>query len=140
MQYTPKKTKHKKQHKGKKFNTISPLNTIEIIKSGCVALKSVDTGRIKATQLIACKQTINKIIKKLGRLKVNIIADTPITKKPLEIRMGKGKGNIAYWVCRIRAGQILFELDGMTLEMAKQATFLARQKIPFATEFIQMNS
>ena len=136
MQYTPKKTKHKKQHKGKKFNTISPLNTIEIIKSGCVALKSVDTGRIKATQLIACKQTINKIIKKLGRLKVNIIADTPITKKPLEIRMGKGKGAVDHWVSKIKSGIILFEIETSSTLLGIKALKIAQSKLPLKTKII----
>jgi large subunit ribosomal protein L16 len=136
MQYTPKKTKHKKQHKGKKFNAISPLNTIEIIKSGCVALKSVDTGRIKATQLIACKQTINKIIKKLGRLKVNVIADTPITKKPLEIRMGKGKGAVDHWVSKIKFGIILFEIETSSTLLGIKALKIAQSKLPLKTKII----
>ena len=136
MQYTPKKTKYKKQHKGKKFNIISPLNTFEIIKNGNVALKSVDTGRIKATQLIACKQTINKIIKKLGQLKINIIADTPITKKPLEIRMGKGKGAVDHWVAKVKSGIILFEIETSVKLLAIKALKTAQLKLPLKTKII----
>ena len=99
-------------------------------------LKSMRSCRVSAKQLESSRKSMLKRMKKLGKLVLRIFPDVPITKKPAEVRMGKGKGHIAYWVCRIQAGQILFELDGMTLEMAKQATFLARQKIPFATEFI----
>lgn len=136
MQYIPKKTKYKKQQKGKKFNVISSLNTLETIKNGSIALKSIDTGRIKATQLISCKQTINKIIKKIGKLKVNIIADTPITKKPLEIRMGKGKGAVDHWIAKIKSGIILFEIETSAKLLAIKALKTAQLKLPLRTKII----
>jgi large subunit ribosomal protein L16 len=94
MLFIPIKTKFKKQQKGKKLNKISKINCLENFNFGKLTLRSMDTGHINSKQINAFKQTINKIIKKKGKLKINIFPNTPISKKPLEVRMGKGKGNV----------------------------------------------
>jgi len=129
----PKRTKFRKMQKGKVKGLATRGHNIAF---GSFAIKAMEPGWITARQLEAARVAVTRAMKREGQVWIRIFPDKPITRKPAEVRMGKGKGNTAYWVCRIRAGQILFELDGMTLEMAKQATFLASQKIPFATEFI----
>jgi large subunit ribosomal protein L16 len=94
MLFTPKKTKFKKKQKGKMLNTINKLNSLNKLNFGRLALKSVATGRLSSNQISSFRQTINKVIKKRGKLKINIFPDTQISKKPLEVRMGKGKGNV----------------------------------------------
>jgi large subunit ribosomal protein L16 len=94
MLFTPKKSKFRKKQKGKKLNTVNRLNSLSKLNFGRLALKSVETGRLDSKQIIAMRQTINKVIKKNGKLKINIFPDTPFSKKPLEVRMGKGKGNV----------------------------------------------
>jgi large subunit ribosomal protein L16 len=94
MLFIPKKSKFKKKQKGKKLNIINKINTINQLKYGNMGLIALESGHINSKQLMALKQTINKIIKKKGKLKINIFPNTPISKKPVEVRMGKGKGNI----------------------------------------------
>ena len=129
----PKRTKFRKYQKGRSDGKVSNQTTLSFGKFG---LKSQESGRLTARVIEAARRAMTRKLRRQGQIWIRVFPSLPVTEKPAEVRMGKGKGNIAYWVCRIQAGQILFELDGMTLEMAKQATFLARQKIPFATEFI----
>jgi len=129
----PKRTKFRKYQKGRNHGKVSNQMMLSFGKFG---LKSQESGRLTARVLEAARRAMTRKLKRHGQIWIRVFPSLPVTEKPAEVRMGKGKGNTAYWVCRIRAGQILFELDGMTLEMAKQATFLASQKIPFATEFI----
>jgi large subunit ribosomal protein L16 len=94
MLFIPKKTKFKKRQKGKKLNTICGVYSLKKLNFGRLALKAIDTGHLNSKQINAFRQTVNKIIKKKGKLKINIFPNTPMSKKPLEVRMGKGKGNI----------------------------------------------
>ena len=106
---------------------------------GQFGLKSLESGRIKAQVLEAARRTMNRKLRRHGKIWIRLFPSIPVTEKPAEVRMGKGKGNIAFWVSPVSAGQIIFELDGMTLELAKQATCLAARKIPFRTEFVQIS-
>ena len=94
MLFVPKKSKFKKRQKGKRLNTINKIFTLNKLKYGKLGLKSIDSGHMTSKQITALRQTINKIIKKRGKLKINIFPNTQISKKPLEVRMGKGKGNV----------------------------------------------
>jgi large subunit ribosomal protein L16 len=136
MLFTPKKTKYRKQQKGKKFNMISKIETFENLKHGIIGLKSIDSGRIAANHIIACKQCMTKIIKKTGQVKINIIADTPISKKPIEIRMGKGKGAVDHWVSKIQSGTTLFEIETSSKILAIKALKAAQLKLPLNTKII----
>ena len=94
MLFIPKKTKFKKKQKGKRLNTITNITSLFKFNFGNIGLKAIECGHLTSKQINAIKQTINKIIKKKGKLKINIFPNTPISKKPLEVRMGKGKGNV----------------------------------------------
>ena len=94
MLFTPKKTKFKKRQKGKRLNTITNVRSLFKLNFGNIALKSIESGHLTSKQINTIKQTVTKIIKKKGKLRINIFPNTPISKKPLEVRMGKGKGNV----------------------------------------------
>lgn len=94
MLFVPNDSKFKKRQKGKKLNTIAGINSLNALKFGNIGLKAVETGHLNSKQIISIRQTINKIIKKKGKLIINIFPNTQISKKPLEVRMGKGKGNV----------------------------------------------
>jgi large subunit ribosomal protein L16 len=136
MLFIPKKTKFRKQQKGKNFNIINKVETLESLKQGIVGLKAIDSGRIKANHLVACRQCMNKIIKKTGQITINVMADTPITKKPIEIRMGKGKGAVDHWVSKINSGTILFEIETSSKILAIKALKAAQIKLPINTKII----
>ena len=107
--FKPKKTKYKKYQKGRlKSNSCSLLH----LTFGCYGLKSLESGRITSWQIESLRQNINRKIKKSGKIWINIFPDIPITSKPSEIRMGKGKGNVDYWIAKVSPGQILFEVIG----------------------------
>lgn len=134
--FIPKKTKYKKQQKGRSFKKIKTNKITPINKTGKIILKAISAGRISSKHLIACKQTINKIIKKYGQLNVIAFADTPISKKPLEIRMGKGKGGVDLWVCRAKPGTILFEINITYKLLGIKAMQLIQKKLPIKTKII----
>lgn len=136
MLFIPKKSKFKKRQKGKKLNTINKVCTINKLSFGRLGLKSLSSGHMTSKQLSSLRQTINKVIKKKGKLKINIFPNTPITKKPLEVRMGKGKGNIDRWVFKVRSGTILCEIETTSLLVGVQALKLAQFKIPIRTKII----
>ena len=135
--FIPKKTKYKKQQKGRNFKkvklTYKQLSTYTPTK---ILLRATSSGRVSSKNLIACKQTITKKIKKYGQLNVLAIADTPISKKPTEIRMGKGKGNVSSWVCRIKPGTVLFEISSSKKFLAKYALKLIQNKLPISTKIV----
>lgn len=134
--FIPKKTKYKKQQKGKNFKKIK-INSLTIInKSGKLFLKALEPGRLASTHLISCKQTINKVIKKQGLLNVLVFADTPISKKPTEIRMGKGKGAVNSWVARVKPGTVLFEITTAHKLLGLKALKLVQNKLPINTKII----
>lgn len=136
MLFTPKKTKFRKQQKGRKFNIINKIETLEALNHGTVGLKILDSGRITANHLVACRQCMNKIMKKSGQVKINIIADTPISKKPIEIRMGKGKGAVDHWIAKVSSGTMIFEIETASKILAIKALKAAQLKLPLNTKII----
>lgn len=136
MLFTPKKTKFRKQHKGRKFNIINKIETLETLSYGTVGLKVLETGRIKANHLAACRHCMNKIMKKAGQVNIKVIADTPISKKPIEIRMGKGKGAVDHWIAKVSSGTTIFEIETTTKLLAIKALKAAQLKLPLNTKII----
>jgi large subunit ribosomal protein L16 len=129
----PKKTKYRKVQKGRIKGLAYKGATIAF---GSFALKSLEPGRITSNQIEAARIAITRYIKREGKLWIRVFPDKPITKKPAEVRMGKGKGAPEYWVALCKPGKILFELDGIELDMAKKALNLGAQKLPLSTRII----
>ncbi len=136
MLFIPKRTKFRKQQKGRNFNFINKIESLETLKHGIVGLKALDSGRITANHIVACRQCMNKILKKTGQIKINIIADTPITKKPIEIRMGKGKGSVDHWISKVNSGTVIFEIETNSKILAIKALKAAQIKLPINTTII----
>ena len=129
----PNKVKHRKVQKGKRRGMATSCNSIDF---GQFALKSMKSGWINSRQIEAARVAIMRTVKRGGRMWIRIFPDKPLTKKPLEVRMGKGKGNPEEWVCVIKPGRILFELGDVEPEVAKRALTLAGHKLPMKTKFI----
>ena len=129
----PKQTKFRKMHKGRNRGLAQNGNTIAFGRFGLVAS---DRGRITARQIEAARRAMTRYIKRGGNIWIRIFPDKPITKKPLEVRMGKGKGAPEYFVAVVKPGRILFEVSGVTFDVAKEALRLAAQKLPVRTKFI----
>lgn len=140
MLFIPKRTKFKKRQKGKRLNTIHNVGSIFKFNFGNLGLKAIESGHLTSKQINAIKLTINKIIKKKGKLKINIFPNTPISKKPLEVRMGKGKGNVDRWIFKVKTGFLLFEIQiastAINIALAIAAFKLAQYKIPIKTRII----
>jgi large subunit ribosomal protein L16 len=134
---SPKKIKHRKQMKGRMKGTAYRGSSIEF---GDYALKATECGKMTAQQIEAARIAINRTIKRGGKMWIRIFPDKPITKKPAETRMGKGKGSPEYWVAPIKPGRILYELRGVEEDLAKKALTLAGNKLPFATKVITKGS
>jgi large subunit ribosomal protein L16 len=129
----PKKTKFRRQQKGKmKGNTKRGAE----LAFGSFGIKSLDESWITSRQIEAARQAITRRMKREGQLWIRIFPDKPVTKKPAEVRMGKGKGAPEYFVARVSPGRILFEAEGVTLETAQEAMRLGAQKLPILTKFI----
>jgi large subunit ribosomal protein L16 len=132
----PKKTKFRKTQKGKlKGNAQRGAQ----IAFGSFAIKSLDEGFITARQIEAARIAVTRYMKREGKVWIRIFPDKPMTSKPAEVRMGKGKGAVDHWVAAIRPGRVLFEADGVPFEVAKEAMRLAAQKLPLKTRFIVRN-
>ena len=132
----PKKTKYRKTQKGKlKGNAQRGAQ----IAFGSFAIKSLDEGFINARQIEAARIAVTRYMKREGQVWIRIFPDKPMTSKPAEVRMGKGKGAVDHWVAAIRPGRVLFEADGVSYEVAKEAMRLAAQKLPLKTRFIVRN-
>lgn len=129
----PKRTKFRKMHKGRNTGLAHRGSTVSF---GTVALKSIERGRITARQIEAARRAINRRIKRGGKVWIRVFPDKPITQKPLEVRMGKGKGSVEYWVCEIQPGKILYEMEGVSVELATEAFTLAAAKLPFKTTIV----
>ena len=129
----PKKVKHRKVMKGKRRGMATSCNSIDF---GDYALKAMECGWITSRQIEATRVAIMRAVKRGGRMWIRIFPDKPLTKKPLEVRMGKGKGNPEEWVCVIKPGRILFELGDVDIDMAREALRLASHKLPIKTKFI----
>ena len=129
----PKKVKHRKIQKGRRRGKAYRGSTVTIGEYG---LKALEPGWITNRQMEAARIAMTRHVKRGGRVWVRIFPDKPITKKPAETRMGKGKGNPEYWVAVVKPGRILYEMDGVTPEVAKEALRLAAHKLPIATRFV----
>ncbi len=129
----PKRTKFRKQHKGRNRGLAQNGNSVSFGEFG---LKATGRGRITARQIEAARRTITRQVKRGGKLTIRIFPDKPITKKPLEVRQGKGKGNVEYWVAQIQPGKMLYEIEGVSEELAREAFKLAAAKLPVATTFV----
>ena len=129
----PKRTKYRKQMKGKNRGLASQGNTVSFGEYG---LKAIDRGRITARQIEAARRAMTRHIRRGGKIWIRIFPDKPITKKPLEVRQGKGKGNVEYWVAQIQPGRILYEMSGVDEDLAKEALTLAAAKLPVDTKFV----
>lgn len=129
----PKRTKFRKQRKGTNTGMALTGNKVSFGEWG---LKSVETGRITARQIEAARRVITRYIKRGGKVWIRIFPDKPVTKKPAETRMGKGKGNPELWVAVVKPGRILYEMDGVEEDVAAEAFRLAAHKLPIKTRFI----
>lgn len=129
----PKKTKYRKQQKGRMKGN---AHRGHMIAFGSFAIKSLETAWIDGRQLEAARQAVTRYMKREGRIWIRVFPDKPITKKPAEVRMGKGKGEPETFVSRITPGRIIFEADGVSTEVAKEALRLAAQKLPVKTKFV----
>ncbi len=129
----PKRTKFRKQHKGRNRGLANRGSSVSFGEYG---LKATGRGRMTARQIEAARRAMTRHIKRGGKIWIRVFPDKPITKKPLEVRQGKGKGNVEYWVCQIQPGRMLYEMEGVTEEIAREAFSLAAAKLPFATQFV----
>ena len=129
----PKKVKYRKQFKGRNRGVAVSGSSVSF---GEFALKASDRARLTSRQIEAARRAITRHIKRGGRMWIRIFPDKPITKKPLEVRQGKGKGPVEYWVALVQPGKVLFELEGVTAELAKEAFTLAAAKLPVSTVFV----
>jgi large subunit ribosomal protein L16 len=134
---SPKKVKYRKQMKGNMRGTAYRGSSINF---GDFALKAMECGRMTAQQIEAARITINRTVKRGGKMWIRVFPDKPLTKKPAETRMGKGKGSPEQWVAVIRPGRILYELTGVDEELAVKALTLAGNKLPFATKVISRST
>jgi large subunit ribosomal protein L16 len=130
---SPKKVKHRKVMKGRSRGAAYRGSTISF---GEYALKAVQVGKMSARQIEAARITISRTVKRTGQMWIRVFPDKPITKKPAETRMGKGKGSPEYWVAKIKPGRVLYEVTGVDEETARKALKLAGAKLPFATKVI----
>ena len=129
----PKRTKFRKQQKGRNRGLAQAGNKVSFGEYG---LKAVDRGRISSRQIEAARRAMTRHIKRGGKIWIRLFPDVPITKKPVEVRMGKGKGNVEYWVSKVQPGSMLYEMEGVSEEVAREAFRLAAAKLPIKTTFV----
>jgi|SRR5579872_2049831 len=129
----PKRTKYRKAHKGRVHGAAKGGTTLNF---GAFGLKAVDPGRLTARQIEAARRAITRHIRRAGRVWIRIFPDVPVSQKPAEVRMGSGKGSPEFWIARVKPGRIMFELDGVEHDVAREAFELAAAKLPIATRFI----
>ncbi|MCH9025582.1 MAG: 50S ribosomal protein L16 [Proteobacteria bacterium] len=129
----PKRTKFRKQMKGKNRGLAQRGNTVAF---GVFGLKAIGRGRLTARQIEAARRAMTRHVKRGGKIWIRVFPDKPITKKPLEVRQGKGKGNVEYWVAQIQPGRVLYEMEGVAEDVAREAFRLAAAKLPIATTFV----
>jgi large subunit ribosomal protein L16 len=129
----PKRTKYRKQMKGKNRGLALRGGTVAFGEYG---LKATGRGRITARQIEAARRAMTRHVKRGGKIWIRIFPDKPITQKPLEVRQGKGKGSVEYWVAQIQPGRVLYEMEGVPEEVAREAFRLAAAKLPIATTFV----
>jgi large subunit ribosomal protein L16 len=130
----PKRTKFRKQFKGRNRGLAQRGNAVSFGEFG---LKSMERGQLTARQIEAARRAMTRFVKRGGKIWIRVFPDKPITKKPLEVRQGKGKGNVEYWVAQIQPGKMLYEIAGVTEDVAREAFALAASKLPLQTTFIE---
>ena len=130
----PKRTKFRKTMKGRNRGLAIRGSSVSF---GDFGLKATGRGRITARQIEAARRAMTRHIKRGGKIWIRIFPDKPITKKPLEVRQGKGKGSVEYWVCQIQPGRVLYEMDGVSEQLAREAFELASRKLPVETTFVK---
>ena len=129
----PKRTKFRKTMKGRNRGLAHRGSKVSFGEYG---LKATGRGRVTARQIEAARRAMTRHIKRGGKIWIRVFPDVPVSKKPLEVRMGKGKGNVEYWVCKIQPGRVLYEMEGVNETIAREAFRLAAAKIPFKTTFV----
>src|ERR1700688_69159 len=130
----PTRTKYRKAHKGRIRGLATSGATLSFGEYG---LKAMEPDRVTARQIEAARRAMTRHMKRAGRVWIRIFPDVPVSKKPLEVRMGSGKGTPEYWVCRVKPGRIMFEIDGVSVEVAREALALAAAKLPIKTRFVE---
>jgi large subunit ribosomal protein L16 len=130
---SPKRSKYRKAHKGRVHGLAKGGTTLNF---GAYGLKAADPGRITARQIEAARRAITRHIRRAGRVWIRVFPDVPVSHKPAEVRMGSGKGSPEFWICRVKPGRIMFELDGVTPNVAREAFALAAAKLPIAARFV----
>src|ERR1700690_3008691 len=130
----PIRTKFRKAFKGRIHGTASSGATLAF---GQYGLKALEPERVTARQIEAARRAMTRHMKRAGRVWIRVFPDVPVSKKPVEVRMGKGKGAPEFWACRVAPGRIMFELDGVSVEVAREALTLAAAKLPIKTRFVQ---
>ena len=130
----PKRTKFRKMFKGKNRGLAQSGNRVSFGEFG---LKATERGRVTARQIEAASRAMTRHIKRGGKIWIRVFPDVPISKKPLEVRMGKGKGNVEQWVAKIQPGSVLYEMEGVSEDIAREAFRLAANKLPIKTTFVQ---
>ena len=133
----PKRTKYRKLHKGRNRGLAQRGNAVNFGEFG---LKAMGRGRITSRQIEAARRAMTRHVKRGGKIWIRIFPDKPITKKPLEVRQGKGKGNVEYWVALVQPGRVLYEMSGVSEEIARGAFSRAAAKLPVATRFVTRQS
>ncbi len=130
----PKRPKYRKQHKGRNRGLAHRANEVSFGEYG---LKAITRGRVSARQIEAARRAMTRHIKRGGKSWIRIFPDVPVTKKPIEVRMGKGKGNVEFWVAKVQPGRMLYELEGVPREIAVEAFRRAAAKLPVQTTFVE---
>ena len=129
----PKRMKYRKAHKGRIHGNAKGGTTLNF---GAYGLKATSPNRITSRQIEAARRAMTRHMKRAGRVWIRIFPDVPVSKKPAEVRQGKGKGSVEFWAARVKPGRIMFEIDGVPLDVAKQAMELAAAKLPIETRFV----
>ncbi|QIZ78463.1 50S ribosomal protein L16 [Ferrimonas lipolytica] len=129
----PKRMKFRKMHKGRNRGVAT---TGDKVSFGSFGLKATTRGRMTARQIEAARRAMTRHVKRQGKIWIRVFPDKPITAKPLEVRQGKGKGNVEYWVAQIQPGRVLYEMEGVPEELAREAFALAAAKLPIQTTFV----
>ena len=131
---SPKRTKYRKAFKGRIHGNAKSGTDVSF---GSYGLKAMEPARITARQIESARRAITRHIRRVGRVWIRIFPDVPVSTKPAEVRMGSGKGSPEYWVCRVKPGKVMFELDGVLPDVAERAFQLASAKLPIATKFVR---
>ena len=129
----PKRTKFRKQQKGRNRGVAQAGNKVDFGEYG---LKATTRGRVTARQIEAARRAITRHVRRGGKIWIRVFPDKPVTSKPLEVRMGKGKGNVEYWVAQVQPGRVLYEMEGVSEELAREAFRRAAAKLPVQTAFV----